>query len=82
MRIIWDETKRQANLAKHGLDFADLTTDFFEHAVVGAGKSGRLIAVGWFDGIGIVVIHVIYGREAISIISMRPASVNERKVLK
>lgn len=22
-RLIWDETKRQANLAKHGLDFKD-----------------------------------------------------------
>ncbi len=23
MRYIWDETKRQTNLKKHGLDFAD-----------------------------------------------------------
>lgn len=23
MRIVWDETKRQANLSKHGLDFLD-----------------------------------------------------------
>lgn len=23
MRFIWDETKRQTNLNKHGLDFAD-----------------------------------------------------------
>jgi hypothetical protein len=23
IRLIWDETKRQANLAKHGLDFAN-----------------------------------------------------------
>ncbi|MFT3816463.1 MAG: BrnT family toxin [Rubrivivax sp.] len=23
MRLVWDEAKRRANLAKHGLDFAD-----------------------------------------------------------
>jgi uncharacterized DUF497 family protein len=23
MRYLWDEAKRQANLSKHGLDFAD-----------------------------------------------------------
>jgi uncharacterized DUF497 family protein len=28
MMIVWDEPKRQANVEKHGLDFADLTLDF------------------------------------------------------
>ena len=26
MKIIWDEPKRQANIEKHGLDFADVGT--------------------------------------------------------
>jgi uncharacterized DUF497 family protein len=28
MVILWDEPKRQANIEKHGFDFADLTEDF------------------------------------------------------
>jgi len=28
MLIVWDEIKRQSNLAKHGLDFAALDLDF------------------------------------------------------
>lgn len=81
MRIIWDEPKRRANIAKHGMDFAELTASFFEEAIIVPGKAGRKVAIGWFDGIGIVVIHVIYGAEAISVISMRVASQRERKIL-
>lgn len=29
MMIVWDEPKRLTNLAKHGLDFADLDETFF-----------------------------------------------------
>lgn len=81
VQIIWDEPKRLANQVKHGLDFADLDEAFFEQAVIVSARSGRQMAVGWLDGLGIVVIHVVYGVEAISVISMRPASVAERKVL-
>jgi uncharacterized DUF497 family protein len=28
MKVVWDESKRLTNLAKHGLDFADLDSDF------------------------------------------------------
>jgi uncharacterized protein len=34
MRIVWDEPKRQANIAKHAMDFADLDAEFFLEAVV------------------------------------------------
>jgi len=51
MQIIWDEPKRQANLAKHGLDFADLSLTFFEEAIIRPAKLGRLAAFGRFaDG--------------------------------
>jgi uncharacterized protein len=81
MRIVWDERKRLANIVKHEMDFADLTAEFFEAAVVQPAKAGRSIAVGWFAGIGTVVVHVRYGNEAISIVSMRRASARERRVL-
>lgn len=44
MRIVWDETKRQRNLAKHKMDFANLTADFFEIAMIVTGRDGRLDA--------------------------------------
>lgn len=44
--IVWDEPKRQSNLAKHGLDFADLDEAFFLSALVVPAKNGRHMAIG------------------------------------
>jgi uncharacterized DUF497 family protein len=46
MQIIWDERKRLANARKHGLDFADLDLEFFEHTVIRPAKLNRLFAFG------------------------------------
>ena len=46
MKIFWDQPKRVANIAKHGLDFAALTEDFFADALVISAKSGRYLAIG------------------------------------
>lgn len=79
MVIVWDEPKRQQNLAKHRLDFADLDVSFFLNASIRTAKTGRAIAIGEFQGRLIVaVVFLPMGREAISIISMRPASRRER----
>ena len=80
MKIVWDEPKRQANLAKHGLDFADLSLEFFLSAHVEPAKEGRSLAIGKLGGE--VVVAVIYrplGSEAVSVISMRQASMKERE---
>ena len=45
LMIVWDEPKRQANLAKHGLDFADLDEGFFLASVVVPAKDGRHMAI-------------------------------------
>lgn len=79
--ILFDKPKRLANLAKHGLDFLDLTMAFFENAVVFPGRFGRQRAIGMFRGRAITVVFRWYGREAVSVISMRPASKVERSVL-
>ena len=82
MRIVWDETKRQQNLVKHELDFANLTADFFEMATIVTGRDGRLVAIGNFEGILIIaVVFVLLGSEGLSIISMRPASRRERRLI-
>ncbi len=79
MRITWDESKRLSNLDKHGLDFGDLTEEFFESAVIYPARHGRLRAVGnlnheppW------TVIFSVLGSEAVSAVSMRYASRKER----
>ena len=78
MKIVWDEPKRQANIAKHGLDFADLDLDFFVTAGVIPAKDGRYKAVGQLNGGVVIVVFAPLGSEAVSVVSMRPASRKER----
>jgi uncharacterized protein len=76
---VYDEYKRIENLEKHGFDFADLTAEFFAAATITDAKLGRMIAIGFlFEGV-ISTVYAELGTEAISIISMRPASRKERK---
>lgn len=82
MQIVWDEPKRQANIAKHGLDFASLTLEFFESAVIADARQGRYLAIGKLnDALVIATIFRPLGTEAISIISMRRAGKAERSLL-
>jgi uncharacterized protein len=77
--LTWDESKRQANVAKHGLDFADLSEAFFEMAIIYRSRDGRFIAVGRCGkASAVTVIFRPLGHQALSIISMRPASRKER----
>ena len=79
MKLVWDEPKRQRNIAKHGLDFAVLTSEFFENARIEDAKSGRFLAVGEFEGVTIIaVVFRPLGSEALSIVSMRRANKAER----
>lgn len=80
MRIIWDEPKRIANLDKHGMDFADLNEKFFDRALVLNTYGKRYRAIGVNNRGVISVIFAVYGVEAVSIISMRPASKREREL--
>jgi uncharacterized DUF497 family protein len=80
MRIIYDEAKRQSNIAKHGMDFAALSVEFFLSCHVEPAKQERLLAIGMLEGV--MVIAVVFrplGTEAISVVSMRRASAKERK---
>ncbi|MAU97891.1 MAG: hypothetical protein CMP81_18770 [Fulvimarina sp.] len=80
-RITWDETKRRSNLAKHGLDFVALTIAFFEGAIVRPGREGRLLAFGQLGNKRFVaVVFRPFGSEALSVISMRPASQKETRL--
>lgn len=81
MMIVWDEPKRQSNLAKHGLDFADLDEVFFLNSLVVPALNGRHMAIGRLHDGAIAVVFATLGAEGVSIISMRPASKKERGVL-
>jgi uncharacterized DUF497 family protein len=80
MRIIWDEPKRIANLDKHGMDFADLNEEFFDTALVLNTYGRRYRAIGVNIRGVISVIFAVYGAEAVSIVSMRPANKKEREL--
>jgi uncharacterized protein len=81
MKIVWDEPKRLANLASHGMDFADLDEAFFEGSVIVPTKLGRQIAVGRHRSGIILVVFVALGTEGLSVVSMRPASRKERRLI-
>lgn len=79
MKITYDENKRQTNIEKHGLDFAALSFEFFLAAKIFPAKLGRSVAVGEFNGqIIVAVVFKPLGSEALSVISLRPASSKER----
>jgi len=82
MHFVWDEPKRLSNNAKHGLDFADVENGFdWVNASITPTQDGRFKAVGKLNGKRVVVIFATLGTEALSIISLRPASHRERSTL-
>lgn len=81
LTITWDEPKRLQNVLKHRLDFADLREEFFLEAVLLATRDGRYMALGHFSNDVIAVVFVHLGTQGLSVISMRPASRKERRLL-
>jgi hypothetical protein len=78
--ILWDERKRVVNLEKHRLDFAALSDEFFDEAVIVRGKLNRWAAINRIGARTITAIFARYGVEGISVMSMRPSSHTERQV--
>lgn len=79
--IVWDEPKRQRNIVRHKLDFADLDEWFFLDAVTIPAKENRYMAIGRLDDGTMAVVFATLGTEGVSVISMRPASRKERSLL-
>ena len=83
MEFTWDEAKRQSNLRKHGLDFADASDVFatitltFEDDRFDYGEQ-RFITVGMLRSIVVVIAHTERD-ETIRVISMRKATKNEQR---
>ena len=81
MRFTWDDAKRRANVAKHGLDFADAPRIFegpmvlFEDTRTDYGEQ-RMIGIGLLRSLVVLVVHV-ESADTIRIISMRKANAQE-----
>lgn len=79
----WDPRKADANLAKHGVDFAAAAA-IFDGPVLqrldGRREYGeaRIIAVGGNEGVCLTIVYVRRGQNR-RIISARPASRAERQ---
>ena len=81
MLFEWDESKRQANLAKHHIDFQDAIQVFdgplFER-MGSRHEEDRTVAIGLMEDIEIVVVYVMRGKRR-RIISARRAHRDERQ---
>lgn len=83
VRFEWDESKRQANFAKHGVDLL-LGALIFEGPIVTAEDrrhdygERRFTAVGMADDLFLVVVYAWRG-EAIRLISTRKGGRRDRR---
>jgi uncharacterized DUF497 family protein len=83
LRLEWDERKRRANLAKHGIDFAALDQMFAGDLVeeVDARRDygeKRIKAIGEMNGVVVSVVYTWRGARR-RLISARKARADERK---
>lgn len=84
MIIVVPELKRTANLAKHGIDMNDFEDGFsWDRYIAGPTKPSRTGRareryIGVLDGRTVFVVVSPLGSEAISLVSIRPASQRER----
>ena len=81
MRYIWEETKRQTNLKKHGLDFADAEQIFAGPLVLIEDNrqdygEQRIVGIGLLDCLVVLIVH-IETDETIRITFMRKADTDE-----
>jgi len=83
VRFEWDEAKRKANIAKHGIDFLDVPEMFTSPMLVGTDSrkdygETRKIGFGFIRGRFIVVAFTEREPDLIRIISARKANTREK----
>ena len=85
MKVTWDKAKRQQNLRKHGIDFAEVKTIFESYTVTFADDrfnydKERFITLGLLKYNVVVIVHVYRDENEIRLISARKASKYEEKL--
>lgn len=83
VRLEWDEKKRRANLAKHGIDFLEAGEMFQGPMLVATDnredyEEDRLIGVGLSKDRVLVVVFTEPQPNIIRVISLRKATKNEK----
>lgn len=83
VRFEWDEAKRKANIAKHGIDFLDVPEMFTSLMLVGTDTrkdygETRKIGFGFIRGRLVVVAFTEREPTLIRIISARKANTREK----
>ena len=84
MRLVWNETKRQENLRRHGFDFSDAQQVFsgitytMEDSRF-AYEERRFVSLGLLEDIVVVIVHT-ENAEELRVISMRKATRHEQTI--
>jgi uncharacterized protein len=83
MKFEWDEVKRRANYAKHGLDLRDAAKVFQGITLTAEDErrdygEKRFISLGLLEDVVVVVVYTERS-ERIRLISMRKANQKERR---
>lgn len=82
LELEWDEAKRQANIAKHGIDFLRAVDVFAgPHIILPARETAteaRWIAIGLTEGLHVALVFTRRG-SSIRVISIRRARHGERR---
>jgi len=80
--VSWNEAKRRTNLAKHGMDLADVASFDFENATIEEDRDARgeqrFRAIGFVGDRLCFCVYTDRGDD-IHAISIRPASRKERR---
>ena len=84
MRFEWDEAKRAANLAMHGVDFAGVESFDFESAIVTTDdrdvyEEPREIALGLI-GVRLPILIFTWRNDVVRVISLRKGNSREGKI--
>lgn len=80
MKFVWAEPTRVTNLRTHRMDFADAEAADRDGALIQPSYGGRYLAILPYEGGLVAIAFARLGTEALSIISMRPASRRERRL--
>ena len=80
---VWDEAKREANIAKHGLDFVDAYLVFENPEKITLqspqAEEARLVDIALVELAGLVLVLIYVERDqGVRVISFRRASRRER----
>jgi uncharacterized DUF497 family protein len=84
MRFSWSESKRQSNIADHGLDFVDAPRVFdgvtytFEDDRFAYAEE-RFVTLGLLDGVVVSIVHT-ESPQSIRVISFRKATKREQAI--